>query len=332
MIDICLATYNGARYLPAQLESIENQSFSDWRVVFSDDGSTDGTCSIIEKKCESSNSYVDATLDEKKHSVIGNFLYLLSVSGASYVMFSDQDDYWLPGKVEKTFKRMLELESEHGSEIPLLVYTDSEIADSDLSQSGGRLSNEFAFNPKEINVAQLLVGNVVQGCTMMLNRAAANMVSLLSVSSDSEFEFHDHLIAAAVLSAGFASYIDEPTLLYRIHSGNADGVNKTLPLSQRVKGLFKRFASGDLAGEAIWRETRFVRRATELLQLGIDISDSKRDVLEELSSYASLGLSGRLKLIKKYGLIRRTGLYGRACQLFGLLAAQIDATSYTVAK
>ena len=131
-VDILLATYNAQRYIKEQLDSILNQSFSDWNLIVYDDGSNDDTLSII-------NTYVDRYPEKIKFisnnnrfgSALGSFSFLLTVSNSQYTMFCDQDDVWDKDKIEKTLKKMKELENAFG-DIPLLVHTDLEVVNEDL--------------------------------------------------------------------------------------------------------------------------------------------------------------------------------------------------------
>src|SRR5829696_7008565 len=94
--DILLATFNGARFLPEQLASIEAQTHGGWRLIVRDDGSDDGTRSIIEAFAERHGERVRFLRDGRSQlGACGNFAALLEASDAPYFMFCDQDDVWL---------------------------------------------------------------------------------------------------------------------------------------------------------------------------------------------------------------------------------------------
>ena len=100
MIHILLATYNGARYLRAQLDSIFTQSCDEFKLYVSDDNSTDETYNILK---EYESRYPEKMFISKSESRLGaaaNFLSLLKNSDAEYIMFADQDDVWDKRKVE----------------------------------------------------------------------------------------------------------------------------------------------------------------------------------------------------------------------------------------
>ena len=100
MVTILLATLNGEDYLKAQLESIAAQTYENWQLVVGDDGSTDGTISILE---EFSKQYPEQVTiiknDPPQGSAKDNFISLIQNSYGPYFMFCDQDDVWKPDKI-----------------------------------------------------------------------------------------------------------------------------------------------------------------------------------------------------------------------------------------
>ena len=100
-VAILLATYNGEKYLRAQLDSLYAQSYRDWKLYVNDDGSTDGTLTILQ---EYAQRYGNIDLQVNEHSLrsLRNFMDLLRRAEADYYIFSDQDDVWMPEKVEKS--------------------------------------------------------------------------------------------------------------------------------------------------------------------------------------------------------------------------------------
>ena len=123
-IDILMATYNGEKYLREQIESILNQTYSNIRLIISDDCSKDKTREII-KEYEQKDNRIIAYFQENNLGYAKNFEFLLTKVENDFYMLSDQDDYWLPEKVEKTFNRLKETNAD-------LVFTDLEVVDENL--------------------------------------------------------------------------------------------------------------------------------------------------------------------------------------------------------
>ena len=106
-IDILLATYNGEKYLQEQIESILNQTYTDFRLLISDDASTDNTIKIIEEYAKKDKRIL--TFVQKENlGVIKNFEFLLNKVENEYFMFSDQDDIWMKEKIEKSLAKIEE--------------------------------------------------------------------------------------------------------------------------------------------------------------------------------------------------------------------------------
>ena len=99
-IDILLATYNGEKYVQEQIESILNQTYKNIHLIISDDVSTDGTREILKQYEENKN--ITIYYQSQNLGYIKNFEFLISKVENNIYMLSDQDDVWLPEKIEKT--------------------------------------------------------------------------------------------------------------------------------------------------------------------------------------------------------------------------------------
>ncbi|HZK11905.1 MAG TPA: glycosyltransferase, partial [Atribacterota bacterium] len=121
-INILMATYNGEKYVSEQIESIINQSFTNWILLIRDDESTDNTMKILDKyeKQESRIAVIRDDLGNLGQCLNFNEI-MKNVKTDSYVMFSDQDDVWLPTKIEESVKEIKRLENIRGTETPILV-------------------------------------------------------------------------------------------------------------------------------------------------------------------------------------------------------------------
>jgi glycosyltransferase involved in cell wall biosynthesis len=223
MIQILLATYNGASYLEAQLDSLLKQTNKKWTLLIHDDGSTDQTLAILLRYQRQYPDLIEILSDELSFgNACDNFTHLLNASTADYVMFCDQDDVWLPQKIEKTFNRMQALELLHIG-IPIVVHTDLAVVDETLGSIAPSMF-EYQGLSKSINgLLQILANNSVTGCTMIVNRRAIDVsLPILPCAV-----MHDWWIAANVVKYhGIVEFIDEPLIQYRQHGSNAVGAKK----------------------------------------------------------------------------------------------------------
>ena len=110
MVDILMATYNGEAFVEEQVRSIMAQSFTNWRLLIHDDGSTDQTIAIIQQLQQEDSRIVLINDNVCNLGVARNFIHLVTYATARYCMFCDQDDIWLPNKVETMIRAISEFD------------------------------------------------------------------------------------------------------------------------------------------------------------------------------------------------------------------------------
>jgi len=132
MIDILLAAYNGERFLKQQIDSILAQSNQDWQLLIRDDNSSDSTVNIIKDYTVKYPHKIRLIEDDRgRLGPALNFGKLLEHTDNDYVMFSDQDDVWLPDKIDLTLNTMKDAEEIYPN-MPILVHTDLKVVNEDL--------------------------------------------------------------------------------------------------------------------------------------------------------------------------------------------------------
>lgn len=221
-IDILLATYNGARFLAEQLDSLFNQTNQDWTLIVHDDGSMDETVEIVKSYQVRNPSRIVLIEDDiKTGGAKNNFSHLIQFSISEYVMFCDQDDVWLSNKIELTLNQMLKLENTYPNK-PILVHTDLVVVDKKLNEIAPSMFNYQKIS-KSPSFEELLVQNNVTGCTMMINKKARE--DSLPIPKDAIM--HDWWIALiSMANRGHVALLDKPTILYRQHQSNSVGAQK----------------------------------------------------------------------------------------------------------
>lgn len=226
MIDILLATYNGAQFLEEQILSLFAQTEQDWKLIIRDDGSVDSTRSIIEKYSTQYPEKICILNDGRgRLGSTQSFAALMEFSKSGYIMFCDQDDVWLPGKIALTYRRLIELENLHPG-IPLLVFTDLSTTDESLHITDPSFMASQKFFTEIIHDAtKLLALNVVPGCTIMVNGISKKNVLPIPASNI----VHDQWIAINIAHYGKIDFIPIPTVLYRQHGKNSIGSNQIGP-------------------------------------------------------------------------------------------------------
>lgn len=306
-IDILLAAYNGEDYISNQIKSILNQTYLDYKLYIRDDLSTDTTKAILSFYAKNFPRIVQIVDLHNKHhrlKINGNFSKLLEYSTSNYIMFSDQDDVWLPNKIKMSMNKMLEMENKYGKDKPLLVHTDLKIVDCNLNTISSSFWKYQNLNPKQgKNLGRLLLQNVVTGCTMMINKPLKNLV----LPIPSEAIMHDWWIALVAVTFGKVDYIKTPTVLYRQHDNNDTGAKKW-----GIQYVINRVLNRNQIKEYFYKT---VIQAEKFLDIyGEKLDDNNFKLVDTYTNLENMNfISKRVKLITKgyYDIcsLRNLGLF-----------------------
>ena len=223
-IDILLSTYNGEKYLRDQIDSIINQTFSNWRLIIRDDGSSDNTLEIIHQYKQYLPEKI-ILLNDSPGSLgpARSFSCLMQESSAPYIAFCDQDDVWLVDKLEKQLALLQQYEKQRSDHYPLLVHSDLIVVDQHLSVISRSFWQYQHLSPAKMSSFQsLLVQNYVTGCSCLFNRALLER----SVPVSADAIMHDWWLALIAMDQGKIINMPEPTLMYRQHDKNDTGAKR----------------------------------------------------------------------------------------------------------
>jgi len=244
-VHILLATYNGAKYLQAQLDSIARQTHRQWTLTVSDDGSADETVNIVKAFAQSSPHTVTLLQGPCAGSSTRNFCHLIQhvPAGAEQDLyaFCDQDDVWLDTKLE----RAVRWHAQHLQQ-PVRLYCGRTQFVNDKLQPIG-LSPGIRRPPSFGNA---LVQNIASGNTMVFSPSALAAQKKVQPEHSVWHDWTTYLVATAL--GGIVSFDNQPSLLYRQHGGNVIGANNGLSAQiKRLKplfnGRFKQWTDANLA-------------------------------------------------------------------------------------
>lgn len=298
-VAICMATYNGATYVKEQIESIEQQSYKNWVLFIRDDNSTDDTVYILNEKAKKNPEKIiliednDIQGGSSKRNFAGILKWVSQNYNFNYFMFSDQDDFWLPQKVEMSVNKIKKIEETYNG--PVLVHTDLKVVDRNLNEIGSSFIKYRALNPNVKDINHLLVQNNITGCTMCWNKKLNNILDI----SDDRVAMHDWWMALAASCFGRIEFISEPTILYRQHGNNVVGATNVNSLSFIIKRL---------TGSAHVKETLSMSmvqsKAFEDYYKNM-LSDNQRAIVKKFSDLKTKGKIEKLKTILEYGYLKQ---------------------------
>ena len=228
-IAVAMSTYNGELYIKEQIDSILEQKYVKVDLFIRDDGSKDKTLEILEAYAKKRNNI--HVIKGENLGVGNSFMELLYSIGCEYeyYSFADQDDVWLPDKLNQGIDKI----KDHNK--PCLYVSNQILVDKELN----KLKMRFAV-PPGISYKQILCQNKVSGCTMVWNKRMQELLvtNYRRPSKDLlKNRIHDVWVAMVASVAGKIVYDENSFILYRQHENNVVGVKKNSIVKQWMKKL-----------------------------------------------------------------------------------------------
>jgi glycosyltransferase involved in cell wall biosynthesis len=221
-ISIALCTHNGDRFLKEQLQSLENQSVPANEIIICDDDSTDNTLQIIQEF--SAKLPIKFFQNKPALRTIKNFEYAISLCTGDIIFPCDQDDFWMPQKLEKMVQY---LEENSDKEV---VCSNARMVDEQLNDLGASLWDKVRLWEKQIldwengkAFELLLQGNRVTGCTLAMRHDFAKRAIPFPTDIHSDF-IHDGWIGILGALNNRIGLLNEALVLYRQHENQQVGI------------------------------------------------------------------------------------------------------------
>jgi glycosyltransferase involved in cell wall biosynthesis len=210
-IAVLLSTYNGEGFLEQQLSSLRGQEGVEVRLHVRDDGSSDGTLSVLRRHADAWPQLAEIASGPNLGPA-ASFLELLRTApdDADYYAFCDQDDVWLPGKLARAVEQLTAGEAQ-----PALYCCNVTCVAEDLTVLGTPRANGDG------RLQHLLFENIAYGCTTVMNQAARQRI--VSRPPERGVVMHDWWCALVVAAFGRIHYDPQPHILYRQHGANSIG-------------------------------------------------------------------------------------------------------------
>jgi glycosyltransferase involved in cell wall biosynthesis len=209
LVSIALCTYNGARFLRPQMDSLLAQTHQDIEILVADDCSTDGTVELLHDYA-ARDTRIRVYINECNLGHKKNFETLIARCRGDFIAPCDQDDVWHPDKLRLMLAAIGD---------KLMVYCDSELIDADDRPLGIRLSDHIRLDPIDDPLI-LLMRNCVSGHAMLFRQAL--LADALPFADC--FDYHDWFLAALAAASGGIAYCDQPLVRYRMHADNVTDI------------------------------------------------------------------------------------------------------------
>jgi len=224
LVSIIVGTYNGSQYIEEQLKSILEQTYSSLEIIIVDDNSSDNTIEIIK---EFQKEYSNISLHEFGENVgyIKNFERGISLANGNYIALSDQDDWWMPSKIEVLIHQIKQYD---------LAYCDSTFVDKNLQELGSSFSATKNLISSQ-NPLHFLLDNCVSGHAALFKKSLFEKAKPFPVAIP-----HDWWITYVASLYGGVYYVDQPLVKYRHHDSNVIATKRSSKKTKALKRKEKR--------------------------------------------------------------------------------------------
>ena len=253
-VDVLLGTFNGEKYLAEFLDSVLNQEFVSINLIVSDDGSTDSTLGILSQYEDKFDKFT--LVAGPKEGAARNYLSLSKLSTSEFIAFADQDDIWDANHLIESINRI-----KNEEKTPALSYC----AMREFDDASGITRRIWPAKDAILNLNSILLQNYARGCTIVMNRSAAD---LLNSVDPKRLLMHDWWTLLIVYTHGTIKFGSLPEITYRLHDTNQIGIPSRFRsrlnfLIQLSKGNWAPF------GQALDRKEHFGRtmQAQDLVSL-----------------------------------------------------------------
>ncbi len=233
-IAILMATYNGERFLSEQIDSLLHQTNEDWHLYVHDDGSKDGTVSLLKRYQEQHPDRITLLDYPSQGGPCRNFLSMLEKVEALYYMFCDQDDVWLPEKIALSFQEMKHMEVQ-APDKPIVIHTDLTIVDEHLHPIYDSMWKYSGIYPQYIKTFADAGGHttIATGSTLLFNHTARD--ACFAHQTEKALMHDSWLCLCTLRHKGIIQGVAHKTVLYRQHGGNCLGSGYTAATTVNLK-------------------------------------------------------------------------------------------------
>lgn len=271
---VLMSTYNGENYIKQQIQSILNQTI-DCMIYIRDDGSTDNTKTILHSF--DGNNRIKWKEGNNIGFVASFFWLMKNAPKANYYALADQDDMWLPMKLERALSKLKKFSSQ------TLYCSNLTVVDKNLK----KLDRCYNSTGVSSDFRSLVIQPISAGCTMVFND---ELMLLLKKYFPTQISYHDYWISLLASASGTVIYDESSYILYRQHSSNVNG-------SKSIQRLSKKWLSEKIFGINMihWNFSYpYLKEIDE--HFNLDVANNNQNVLFDILHFDTRFIS-RFKLL-----------------------------------
>ena len=288
MISIAMTAYNGQDYISKQLDSVLNQSITDFEVIICDDCSSDKTREILEDY-KNKDSRVKVYFNEKNLGFLKNYEKAISLCSGDYIALCDQDDIWTENHLEILLNLIGDADIACGN---------AELIDDNGCSKGILLSQSDGFDVvykgTDLLYRLLCRGNFFQGASMLFKRSFIQNKNVLNMPEG--IGCHDAWFAACGALLNGINYTYDVITMYRMHGDNASGQHEKYSFFDRIKNAFR-----DLFSKEKYTTDRLIY--IDEMKRRFDLSQDKIDLLDKCYKFHQFR-KGELKFKEKLSCLK----------------------------
>lgn len=233
-ISVALCTFNGASFIEEQLRSILNQTLPPSEIIVADDRSTDHTVAIVQRIASTTDVPIRVYPGTAQLGITRNFDRAIGLCVHDIIALSDQDDVWIPTKLEKVHALFTERPE------VCAVFSDAAIVDEQLRPSGSTMLRFSTFvGHKKTRFRRgdafevMLMRTYAVGATIAFR--ASLREHLLPIPHDNALMLHDRWIVLVSAALSCLAYLDEELIWYRQHGRQQIGVTDPLAIRRTAE-------------------------------------------------------------------------------------------------
>lgn len=290
IVSIMMAAYNGSQFVAKQIDSIILQTYTNWVLYISDDGSTDDTLKIIEQYQSKYPNKIVLLRNDHEHGATENFAFLLqNVPDTRFYAFCDQDDIWMSNKLQVMVD---EYEKNDLDKLPALLYSELRIIDQNDKELCHTMEEWCGSKLGDDNhLEKLALANYIPGCAMFFNHRLYELVEVIP----NGIVMHDWWVAFNAAVFGIIWKVgDKPLFAYRQHLDNVIGLAESKTWSMRIHDAVCKKSYRNRIAEIKMNRSQAILQIEKIIQCDVlDMSLEKEDILKRILS----ALKCRLRLL-----------------------------------